>query len=479
MTIRTRFAPSPTGSLHIGGARTALYNYLLAKKYGGEFILRIEDTDQERNSQAALDAQLRDLQWLGLDWNEGPGKNGPHGPYFQSQRTNIYQQVAEHLLENNRAYYCFASDEMVDRARQATPDNQPFQFQSPDKHQSLEQARQRIKNGEHAVIRFHADRADSAYTFDDLVRGQITLPSDMIGDFVIMRSDSRPVYNFCCVIDDHLMKISHVLRAEEHLPNTLRQLMIYDACDYPRPIFGHLSLILGPDHKKLSKRTGASSCDDYRQAGYSPEGLLNALALLGWSDPQQREILHINDLITAFDTDRLQPAGAVFDDEKCRWINMQHIRQYTQAQIWQAIQPPLIHAGLVLPDQPEWIEQSIALFRDGWHTWQDAIPCYRLLCHQHFDIDHDAIAQAEHLAKIAPLWQQWLQTQSHTYPDASEYQTITKTISTQLGIKGKPLFQSLRLLITGQLLGADLKTLVTLIPITVLQSRCQQIMSTL
>ncbi|MEC7608847.1 MAG: glutamate--tRNA ligase, partial [Verrucomicrobiota bacterium] len=286
--VRTRFAPSPTGSLHIGGARTALYNYLLAKRYGGSFILRIEDTDKERNTQSSQDQLIQELHWLGLEWDEGPDlegqDRGDFGPYTQSQRGAVYHKYAQRLLEENKAFYCFASEEAIDQAREQTPNNVTFKFQSPYRDLPLHEAREKLKAGEEAVIRFRNDFHDRVFTMQDAVRGPVDLPSHMIGDFVILRADGSPVYNFCCAIDDALMEITHVLRGEEHLSNTLRQLMVLEALNLTPPTYGHLSLILDQEGKKLSKRTGASSVSDFMDAGYIPEGLLNYLALLGWSD---------------------------------------------------------------------------------------------------------------------------------------------------------------------------------------------------
>lgn len=389
MTVRTRFAPSPTGSLHIGGARTALYNYLLAKKLGGQFILRIEDTDTERNSRESLDHLLRELTWLGLHWDEGVKEEtldsfGNYGPYQQSQRSAVYQRFAEQLLQDGHAYYCFADESTIEAHREQHKDAPQVHFASPDRDQDLETAKSRLAAGELAVVRFKNTHADAAFVLHDLVRGEITFPGHMIGDFILMRADGRPVYNFCCAIDDCEMAITHVLRGEEHLPNTLRQMMIIDALGLKRPEYGHLSLILGDGNKKLSKRDGAASVSDFIERGFIPEGLVNYLALLGWSDPESREILSMSELEHAFGTDRLHAAAPHFDAQKLRWVNHQQIQQYSPEQLASACLPFLQRANLVPQQGAEWAANVLPRFQLDLHTLDDVCGIFGKLC------DHSA-----------------------------------------------------------------------------------------
>ena len=275
--VRVRFAPSPTGYLHVGGARTALYNFLFAKHSGGDFILRVEDTDLERSTEESMKMQIADLKWLDIPWSEGPNPEtfadmGPMGPYRQSRRKEIYMEHAQKLISEGRAYYDFRTDAELDALKAASLAADPskqYQVEAPASLVSPIDARKRIAGGENAAIRFRT-REKRDYVLHDLVRGDVTFPSDMVGDFVCIRSNGMPVYNFCCVIDDALMKMTHIFRAEEHLPNTLRQMMLYEAFGYELPQFGHLSFILGPDKQKLSKRHGSTSCNDYRLKGYLP-----------------------------------------------------------------------------------------------------------------------------------------------------------------------------------------------------------------
>ena len=389
MTVRTRFAPSPTGSLHIGGARTALYNYLLARQLGGAFVLRIEDTDQQRNSDASLKQLINELDWLGLHWDEGIDlttglSHGPHGPYQQSQRSDIYQQSLNQLLDSGQAYYCFADTDAIAAHKEKHKNAPHIHFQSPDRDQPLAQAKHRLDQGESAVIRYRNTHQDETFTFTDLVRGDIQFPGHMIGDFILQRADGSPVYNFFCAIDDCHMAITHVLRGEEHLPNTLRQLMIIDALGLSRPQYGHLSLILGEGNKKLSKRDGAASVSDFQQAGYLPEALLNYLALLGWSDPEHREILTLRELEQAFSTDRLQAAAPHFDPQKLRWVNHQHIQKCDSETLYAACLPYLVDQDLLPTHDVDWLQQTLPLFQADLHVLADICPIFAKLC------DHSA-----------------------------------------------------------------------------------------
>ena len=329
--VRTRFAPSPTGGLHLGGARTALINYLFAKNQNGTFVLRVEDTDQARGEETFLHEQLKDLAWLNLHHDEGPNLNqtgsehsnrefsnkssintgqdkGNYGPYRQSLRLLLYQKYADKLINEGKAYYCFLTEEEIQKIKQEfLKKNQAPRILSPYRDGSLKQAKERLSRGEKATIRFKSKENKTNYLLKDVVRGEVSFPSDMVGDFVLIRSSGLPVYNFACAVDDHLMHISHVFRSEEHLPNTLRQMMIFEAFNWPLPIYGHLSLILGEDKKKLSKRKGALSCGEYQKQGYLPSAVLNFLALMGWNPKTEQEIFTLPELEKAFSLKGLNP----------------------------------------------------------------------------------------------------------------------------------------------------------------------------
>ena len=428
MTVRTRFAPSPTGSLHVGGARTALYNFLLAKRLGGEFILRIEDTDHARNTRQSQQQLLDELTWLGLQWDEGIDQHthasfGQFGPYQQSQRQEIYTQYVNQLLQNGQAFYCFADTDTLTAHREANADSPQVHFVSPDREQTLSQAQARLAAGEAAVVRFRNDYANENFILNDLVRGEITLPGHMIGDFIIQRADGSHVYNFCCAIDDCLMKITHVLRGEEHLPNSLRQLMLIRALSFCAPQYGHLSLIMGEGNKKLSKRDGAASISDFQSAGYTREGLINYLALLGWSDPEHREILSLDMLIQAFDTTRLHAAAPQFDAQKLRWINHQQLQLYTPEALKNACEPFLQSLEILPPRSDAWLEQTLPLFQQDLHTLTDCTPIFAKLSDAHARLTPSAteILQWPH---VHALLHDWLAFLFQTLSDAD-----TQTIS--------------------------------------------------
>ena len=325
--VRVRFAPSPTGSLHIGGARTALFNWLFARNQGGAFLLRSEDTDVVRSTREAEAMVLRDLAWLGLDWAEGPDKGGPYAPYRQSERTEIYRKDAERLLAAGKAFYCYCTDEELEAHRKAQQKaGQAPHYAGTCRDLTEEQRAERRARGLPEAIRFRVP--GTPVTFVDRVRGEVTFPGDQVGDFVILRANGLPTYNFACVVDDAGMAISHVLRAEEHLSNTPRQIMLYEALGYAIPEFAHMSLILNPDRTKMSKRSGedATFVSEFRARGYLPEALLNFLVLLGWSWDGEQEIFTVPELIEKFSIDRVNNTGAVFDKDKLEWMNGQYLK---------------------------------------------------------------------------------------------------------------------------------------------------------
>ena len=324
--VRVRFAPSPTGHLHVGGARTALFNWLFAKHEGGSFVLRVEDTDTERSSRESERAVLEDLAWLGLHWDEGPDVGGEYGPYRQSERTGIYAERAGRLLEDGRAYPCYCTDEELEEKRgRALAEGRDPRYDGTCRGLSAPERAAREAEGRKPTIRFRTD--EHSVRVRDLVRGDVEFSGEMLGDFVLMRSDGRPTYNFAVVVDDALMEISHVIRAEEHLPNTMRQVILYRALGMEEPHFAHVSLIVDSDRSKLSKRRGATSVAEFREQGYLPGALVNYLALLGWSPADDREVLTRDELIRSFDLDRVSSSPAAFDEDKLDSVNAHHLRE--------------------------------------------------------------------------------------------------------------------------------------------------------
>jgi glutamyl-tRNA synthetase len=345
--MRLRFAPSPTGHLHVGNARTALFNWLLARRHGGAFVLRIEDTDAERSSAASEAAILEDLRWLGLAWDEGPGVDGPFAPYRQSERLAIYREHAQRLLAGGRAYHCFCSaNQLEDDRAEALASGRVPKYAGRCRALTSDVVDAKLAVGEPAAIRFHVAQGDDV-SFHDRVRGRVTFNRDQIGDFVILRSDGRPAYNFAAVVDDALMAITDVIRGEDHVSNTPRQVLLYEALGYALPRFAHLSLVMGPDHTPLSKRHGATSVAEFRDRGILPEALVNYLALIGWSPGDNEEMLPIEELTRRFSIDDVGKRPGVFDVEKLAWLNRQYTKAADPGRIAALLEPFLRDAGFV------------------------------------------------------------------------------------------------------------------------------------
>src|SRR5437588_3439264 len=350
--VRVRFAPSPTGHLHVGNARTALFNWLFARQQGGTMVLRIEDTDLER-SEARFEGQLiDDLKWLGLDWDEGPDVGGPYTPYRQSDRVESYRELAEQLVEEGKAYYCFCSSEELERERELAVAEQRQAIYS-GKCRAIEpaEAQRRREMGEPAAIRLKIP--ERPIRFHDIVRGWVEFSHEVISDPIIMRSSGIPVYNYVVVVDDALMKITHVIRGDDHLSNTPKQVALYEALGLSVPEFAHLSTILGADRERLSKRHGATSIANFRDMGVLPEALVNYLALLGWAPSGgARETFTPKELIKEFSLKRITPSPAIFDMEKLHWLNRHYIKQSPPERIHAIAQPFFTKAGL-LPENPD------------------------------------------------------------------------------------------------------------------------------
>lgn len=339
--IRVRFAPSPTGALHIGGARTALFNWLFARHHGGKFILRIEDTDRERSTLEANQAIFHGLEWLGLDWDEGPKVGGKHGPYFQTERVELHRQYTEQLVKEGKAYYCFCTQDELKRKRlEAESRKEAPRYDGCCRKLSEEEIKAKLASGASKVIRFLMPPAGKTIV-EDMVRGEVVFQNEVLDDFVILKSDGFPTYNFACVIDDHLMEISHVIRGDDHLSNTPRQVLLYQAFGWALPKFAHIPMIMGKDKARLSKRHGATSVIDYSAIGYLPEAMLNYIAKLGWGHKDQ-EIFSREELVKLFDLDGVSKNPAIFDLDKLNWLNGQYIRKILPERLVDLCEPLLI-----------------------------------------------------------------------------------------------------------------------------------------
>ena len=345
--MRLRFAPSPTGHLHVGNARTALFNWLLARGRAGTFVLRIEDTDTERSTRESEQSILEDLKWLGLDWDEGPDVGGPMGPYRQTERMDRYNSVLQKWLSSGVAYRCFCTPETLEAERKAAlAAGLPPKYSGRCRDLAPADTARRVAAGEAAAVRFKVP-AGRNVTFADIVRGEVTFAAEVIGDPVIVRSDGRPAYNFAVVVDDVDMAITHVIRGEDHVSNTPRQVLMYEALGVTPPAFAHLSLVLGPDHAPLSKRHGATSVAEFRERGYLPEALVNYLALLGWSPGDNEEIVPAAEMARRFALEKVGHAAAVFDTAKLAWVNRHYMKEAAPERLTSLALPYFRRAGYV------------------------------------------------------------------------------------------------------------------------------------
>ncbi|NLA58699.1 MAG: glutamate--tRNA ligase [Firmicutes bacterium] len=345
--VRTRFAPSPTGFLHVGGARTALFNWLYARHYGGTFVLRIEDTDLERSTEESVNAILEGLKWLGLTWDEGPGCGGDYGPYFQSERLDIYRQYVQQLLDEDKAYLCYCTpEELKARREEALAQGRDPKYDRRCAELTTAERKALEAEGRQPVVRFRSNDVGTTVV-NDLIRGRIVFENEMLDDFVIQKSDGMPTYNFAVVIDDHLMKITHVIRGDDHISNTPRQIQVYQALGFPVPEFAHLPMILGNDKTRLSKRHGATSVTEYRDQGFLPKAMVNYLALLGWSYSATDTLFTPEELIEKFSLDRVSRNPAVFDMKKLEWMNGVYLRELSPEELTDLVIPRLQKEGLL------------------------------------------------------------------------------------------------------------------------------------
>jgi nondiscriminating glutamyl-tRNA synthetase len=466
--MRFRFAPSPTGHLHVGNARTALFNWLAARHAGGTFILRIEDTDTERSTSASEDAILEDLRWMGLTWDEGVEAGGEHGPYRQSERLDIYADHARQLLAAGHAYYCFCSAEKLEADRQALlTQGLPPKYLGTCRTIPQQEGHARVAGGEKAVIRLRVPE-NREVTFDDVVRGPVTFHTDVIGDPVLVRSDGMPAYNYAVVIDDALMKVTHVVRGEDHISNTPRQVLLYDAFGWRPPTFAHLSLVMGPDHAPLSKRHGATSVAEFRQKGYLPEALVNYLALIGWSPGEGEEILPLAELATRFDLAKVAHSAGVFDEDKLAWVN-RHYLKAADAQILTELATPFLRdARMVVGTLSEaglgWLVATVPALASSIDRLSQLPDRLRSIFT--FDAD-EALAREEIRAELTTDTGRRVLTAlvdelrvTARLADRETFRAMAARVREQSGQKGKALFHPIRVVLTGQAEGPELDLLV-------------------
>jgi len=460
--MRVRFAPSPTGQLHVGNARTALFNWLLARGGAGTFILRIEDTDVERSTRESEAAIIRDLRWLGLEWDEGPDSGGTHGPYRQSERLHLYQSYAKELLAADAAYYCFCTTAQLDAERQdALAAGRPALYAGTCRRLSRDQATARVNAGERPAIRFRVPEAREV-VFTDAVRGAINFSTDVIGDPVIVRGDGTPAYNFAVVVDDALMEVTHVIRGEDHISNTPRQLLLYEALGFSPPTFAHLAMVMGPDHAPLSKRHGATSVAEFRNKGYLPEALVNYLALIGWSPGGGDELLPIDELARRFSLETVGHSAGVFDEEKLAWVNRHYLKLAQPIRLAELSLPHFDEAGISLsPDAGglEFLASAMAMASASVDRLNQ-VPA-RLAFLFEYDAGRSLADEGlrDEMQADGPLAVvQALAEELAAAPrlDREKFRAVANRVKARTGQKGKALFHPIRVVLTGRAEGPEL-----------------------
>lgn len=473
--IRLRFAPSPTGYLHIGGLRTALYNHLFAKHHNGKFILRIEDTDRTRFVEGAIENLIESLRWSGIEYDEGvfieDGKivqKGEYGPYIQSERLDIYRKYVDELIEKGHAYYCFCTKERLDKVRE----EQKIKGLVPKydglcRNLSLDEAKEKIVNGEEYVVRLKLPH-DKDIKFHDIIRGDISINTEDIDDQVLLKSDGFPTYHMAVVIDDHLMKITHIVRGEEWLPSTPKHVYLYEVFGWEKPIYVHLPTVLNKERKKLSKRHGDVSVDDFRNKGYLPEGLINYLALVGWSPDDNEEILSMKELIEKFSFERVSKTGGIFDKDKLDWVNGHHIRNYDLDKLANLAIPYLKKAGYVddkfIEERYDWIKTMVNTVEESISYLSEIVEKVDVFFNNEVEPeDEEAIAvlKGEQVPAILNAFREELGQIEEI--DEEFAKGIMKKIQKGTGVKGKNLFMPTRIALTGNNHGPELVSIIYLL----------------
>ncbi len=464
--VVSRFAPSPTGYLHLGNARTAIFSYLFARHHRGKFILRIEDTDIERSTKEFEDMLIKDLRWLGLEWDEF---------YRQSERFEIYRRYAEELLASGHAYACFCMPEELERERQeAERKGVPYRYSGKCSVLNIEEAEHLKRQGKPYAIRFRVPYGESI-VFEDMLRGHISINADDFGDFVIVRSDGTPTYNFVVVVDDALMGVTHVIRGEDHIPNTPKQILIYRALGFLIPKFVHLPVILGEDRSKLSKRHGAVSVKNYREEGYLPEALFNYLCLLGWSAKEGREIYSKDELIDLFDLKDINLSPAVFSKEKLRWMNGVYIREVVSLErLVQKIKPFLEKAGYDVSNE-DYLKKVLERTRDSFETLTDAVDRLAPFFLDDFEISPSAWNELENV-RVYEILSTFLEEIKGKKLSSSAVKEIASSIQRKLGVRAKDVWHSLRIAFTGELEGIGVDIICDLVPQERLENRIVKIL---
>lgn len=467
--VRVRYAPSPTGHLHIGNARTALFNYLFARSQNGKFIIRIEDTDVKRNIAGGEESQLTYLKWLGMDWDESVDVGGEYGPYRQMERLDIYKNLYEDLLERGLAYKCYMTEEELEAEREG----QIARGETPryaGNHRELteEQVKQFEEEGRIPSIRFRVPE-NREYVFNDIVKGEVSFNSNDFGDFVIVKKDGIPTYNFAVAADDHFMEISHVLRGDDHISNTPKQMMIYEAFGWDVPQFGHMTLIVNESRKKLSKRDESiiQFIEQYEALGYLPEAIFNFIALLGWSPVGEEEVFSKDEFIEMFDAARLSKSPALFDSQKLKWMNNQYMKKQDLDRVVELSLPHLVKVSRVSENPTEqelaWIRDVIALYHDQMSFGAEIVELSDMFFKDHVDYEEEGqeVLKGEQVPEVLRVFAAELEALEEVEPVAVK--AAIKAVQKQTGQKGKGLFMPIRVATTGQTHGPELPNAIALL----------------
>ncbi len=473
--VRVRFAPSPTGYLHVGGLRTALYNFLFARHNNGKMVLRIEDTDRTRYVEGAVENLIRTLKWTGITYDEGPDIGGPYGPYVQSERLDLYRDHAQKLIESGHAYYCFCTPERLEKMRaEQIARKEPPRYDGTCRRLSPEEVNEKLQQGFPHVVRLKMPR-EGETTFQDIIRGEVTFQNALIDDQILLKSDGYPTYHLANVIDDHYMKITHVIRGEEWLPSVPKHIQIYQAFGWDVPQMAHLPLLLNPDRTKLSKRQGDVAVEDYIAKGYLPEALINFVALLGWNPGTEEEFFTLEELIEKFSLERVNKAGAVFDIQKLNWMNGVYIRKLPEDRLIKFLTPFLEKAGYDVSDTERTRKIILAVYK-GIEKGEDIARAASIFYHDTLTIEEPAAVEflkkdtsrtvlekfSEKLAAVNRL-------------DMDAFKQIMKEIQKETGIKKQELWMPVRIAITGVTHGPELPLVIEILGLEKVRSFVNQV----
>ncbi|BFI97647.1 glutamate--tRNA ligase [Priestia megaterium] len=481
--VRVRYAPSPTGHLHIGNARTALFNYLFARNQNGKFIIRIEDTDQKRNIEGGEESQLRYLKWLGIEWDESIDVGGEYGPYRQSERTEIYQKYTEELLEKGLAYHCYCTSEELEKEREEQQANSQMpRYSGKCRNLTAEQRAELEAEGREPSIRFRVP-SNTEIKWNDIVKDEVSFESEGIGDFVIVKKDGTPTYNYAVAIDDYLMKMTHVLRGDDHISNTPKQILVYEALGWTPPVFGHMTLIVNENRRKLSKRDESiiQFIEQYKELGYLPEALFNFITMLGWSPVGEEEIFSKEQFIEIFDPARLSKSPALFDTSKLRWMNNQYMKQLDLDEVVALSVPHLVKAGKVEEtrdaETEQWVRDLVALYQEQMSFGAEIVELTEMFFKKEIDYSEEAkaVLAEEQVPEVLKAFAAEISSLEEF--SADEIKGATKAVQKATGQKGKKLFMPIRVATTGETHGPELPKAISLLGKETVLARLESIYS--